>query len=184
MSSSGGKFANSRIELERARAAAARERELTAAQHDEAVRAREAAVRACARMETERDTATAARHGLSVERDAALARLEEVRAQRDEVGVAHRALQRRLDQRAGAEAPGAAAEPPRVALVVRPEEDEEPLGVRAISAGRTIAAGEHSADVDARPRATTLDLWAIRILGAITAGCFLGLLVLLLRVFV
>jgi hypothetical protein len=54
--------------------------------------------------------------------------------------------------------------------------DEEPLGVRAVPAGGTIAAGLHRADIDARPRATTLDLWAIRVFGTITAvaswGCW------------
>ncbi|MCW3011625.1 MAG: hypothetical protein JWO90_2029, partial [Solirubrobacterales bacterium] len=65
-----------------------------------------------------------------------------------------------------------------------PRGAEEPLGMRAVPAAASLAAGLHRAETaDRDGRASSFDLWAIRILGTMTAVCFLVLLVLLLGVF-
>lgn len=166
------------------------ERDRALAQRDEAVRDREAAVRTRGRMEVQRAEAVTgfeeerrARQAAEARRDEALRQADDVRRQRDELHVAYRALEARLQQQAAREAP-----PPRAAAEPREEaempagEPEEPLGVRTLPAvtpelPSLVGPGAR------RARFTELDLWAFRFFGGVAAVCFILLLVSLLRVF-
>jgi hypothetical protein len=157
--------------------AAQRERDQALAQRDEAEADRDAAVRTRARMEAQRDEAVAARERAKHDRDEALVQRDEARAQREEALLAHRTLQRRFDAAlAGGE------EPPTLDAPSRPHADpDRPIGVRAIPAARAVAPDLHRAERDRTPHVSAYDVWAIRILGSIAALCFIGFLVLLLR---
>ena len=168
----------------RALAAAERRSARLAEQLEEAVRDRDAALRTRERMAAERDQAVEARTALEAERDDGLKQVARVRAQRDEALVAYRALQRRVDGLLvhGDPAPEDTSAP---ASLPPPASADEPIGVRAVPAAASLAPDLHRAEAPRRsPVATRLDLWAIRVLGTITAICFIVLLVLLLSVFV
>jgi hypothetical protein len=160
----------------RERTAAQRERDQALAQRDEAEADRDAAVRTRARMEAQRDEAVAARERAKHDRDEAVVQRDEARAQREEALLAHRTLQRRFDSAL------AGAEPPTLDEPARPHADpDRPIGVRAIPAARAVAPDLHRAERDRTPHVSRYDVWAIRILGSIAALCFIGFLVLLLR---
>jgi hypothetical protein len=155
-----------------ARLAAERERDHALAQRDEAIAERDAAVRTRERMEAHRDEARRAQETVEGERAGAEAERDEARAQRDEVLLAHRTLERQLPAWRAGDEPIPEAGP------------DEPAGVRAIPATRTIAAHLHRAERAGEPRVSQGDLWAIRIFGTIASICFILLLVMILRAFV
>ena len=154
-----------------ARLAAERERDHALAQRDEATAERDAAVRTRERMESNRDEALRLRESVETQRATAEAERDEARAQRDEVLLAHRTLERQLPAWRAGDEPVPEAGP------------DEPAGVRAIPATRTIAAHLHRAQRAGEPRVSQGDLWAIRIFGTIAAICFILLLVMILRAF-
>jgi hypothetical protein len=164
-----------RDEVARARTAAERDRDIALAQRDEAVQDREAAVRTRTRMELA--NAEAAERQAAAE--AALARAQaerdEALAQRDEVLLAYRALQRHVhSERAGSDR----AEHPADADL------EAPLGVRTMPAARTIMAELQRPAPSSKFVVSRFDIWVMRILGSVAAGCFILLLVAILRVFI
>lgn len=187
-----------RDELHRARSAAERDRDRALEQRDEAVHDRAAAVRTRARMERQHDDAVEAREAAGSELEKAIGERGEVRAQRDEVLVAYRALRRRLHgERADAdrmttEPPPADGqdhtEPlaqsadlePRVATT----EPDQPIGVRTVPAARTILAELQRPEPARKFVVSKFDLWAIRVLGSVAAACFIMLLAMIVRFFV
>jgi hypothetical protein len=168
-----------RHDAERARAAAERESDSAVAQRDEAVAARDAAVRSRARMEAQRDEEVRRRREAEAQRD-------EARAQREEFQLAHGALQRRFDVALAGRDPKAAErvpEPPTSSPRDGREDFDRPIGVRSIPAARAVGPELHRAERADRPRISLYDVWALRVLGTIAAGCFVLLLFLLLRLF-
>lgn len=170
--------ADERDDIARARIAAERDRDLALGQRDEAVKDREAAVRARMRMELQLDEAVEAQAVASAEIERGKAERDEANAQRDEVLLAYRALQRHVQtERAGLDR-------------ARSDGDEtaelgpdEPLGVRRMPAARTVMA-----ELQRPPRASKFvvskfDIWVFRVLGSIAAGCFILLLVSIARLF-
>jgi hypothetical protein len=170
--------ADERDDIARARIAAERDRDLALGQRDEAVKDREAAVRARMRMELQRDEAIETQAVAAAEIERAKAERDEANAQRDEVLLAYRALQRHVQtERAGLD---------------RAQSDggetaglgpDEPLGVRRMPAARTVMA-----ELQRPPRASKFvvskfDVWVFRVLGSIAAGCFILLLVSIARLF-
>lgn len=149
----------------RALAIAERERDQALAQRDEAAKDRDAAVRSRARME--RQLAEEAELRVEAERQR-----DEARAQREEALLAHRALQRRLTGELAASAPA----PQEI-----PSDPDRPIGVRAVPAARAVGPELHRASREHPQRVTRYDVWAIRILGSVAALCFIGFLILLLR---
>jgi hypothetical protein len=171
-----------RDELARARTAAERDRVIAQAQRDEAVRDREAAVRTRARMELAYEEALAAQAAaeaaaeLAIER--AQAERDEAKAQRDEVLLAYRGLQRHVQsERASLDR----AEQGDVAADADPE---EPLGVRTLPAARTVMAELQRAAPASKFVVSTFDVWVVRVLGSVAAGCFILLLISIIRVFI
>jgi hypothetical protein len=170
--------ADERDDIARARIAAERDRDLALGQRDEAVKDREAAVRARMRMELQCDEAVEAQAVAAAEIERAKAERDEANAQRDEVLLAYRALQRHVQtERAGLDRAhsdgGETAE-------LGPD---EPLGVRRMPAARTVMA-----ELQRPPRASKFvvskfDVWVFRVLGSIAAGCFILLLVSIARLF-
>jgi hypothetical protein len=188
-----------REELNRARHVAQSDRARAIEQRDEAVRDLAAAVRTRARMERQHDEALAARHAAASELEQAIAEQGKIRAQRDEILVAYRALERHVhSQRADADRartePLAAAGPDRTEPLPQqavpaepspaPADGEEPIGVRTIPAARTIIADLQRREPARKFVVSKFDLWAIRVLGSVAAGCFILLLAMILRVFV
>jgi ketosteroid isomerase-like protein len=169
---------------------AAGERDRSRAQLDEAVRDREAANRTRDRMEHQRAAAVDGERSARGKLDGVLAERDEARRQRDEVLLAYRALEREQARAARAEqqAPPAAEpeppaperEPPAAKREPR-DEDEQPIGVRAIPATRMLAADLES--VRHQHDLSRFDLYAFRAVGAVAAICFVLLLVAVLRVF-
>ena len=191
-----------RDELQQARAAAERERDHALAQRHEAIADREAAMRSRRRMQEERDEAAAALEAVEQdreralaavqdERDCALAQRDDARAQREEVLVAHRAVERQLNRERAAEprfersleVPARAERTPALPAD-RDAEHEEPIGVRAIPAARPVAPRLRAGDPDFRTYLTKYDLYAIRFFGTIAALAFVLLLVMFLRLFI
>ncbi|MBA2348179.1 MAG: hypothetical protein H0V81_07780, partial [Solirubrobacterales bacterium] len=152
----------------------ARLREQHAAEADTAQRVRDAA-------RTARERAAE----LEASREAALT----ARRQRDDALVAHRALQRRVDGLLATESATDPAPATTGHVAAAPDDGEPaadpetPIGIRALPSAAGLAPGLHRAERPVRASPSRLDLWAIRTVGAITAGCFLLLLLLLLRVF-
>jgi hypothetical protein len=167
-----------RDEIARARTAAERDRELALAQRDEAVKDREAAVRARMRMELQREETVEAAAVAASEVERAKAERDEANAQRDEVLLAYRALQRHVQTEraeldralAGDDAPGEDAA-------------DEPLGVRKMPAARTVMAELQRPAPASKFVVSKFDVWVIRVLGSVAAACFILLLVSLARVF-
>ena len=165
-------------DLERARVGAERDRDRALAQLAEAVAAREAAVRTRARMEIAHDEALQAREIAEAALARAKAEREEANAQRDEVLLAYHALQRRLQTdraQVDRDATGGDGEPPA---------GDEPLGVRTVPAARTVMPQLRDPRREAKLVLSPFDLWIIRVLGVVAAGCFILLLLSILRVFV
>jgi len=166
----------SRDELQRARTAAERDRDIARAQRDEAVTDREAAVRTRARMELACEEAVAAKAEAEAALHRALAARDEAQAQRDEVLLAYRGLQRHVhSERAGldrAERGDTAATDP-----------EEPLGVRRLPAARTVMAELQRPAPASKFVVSKFDVWVVRVLGSVAAGCFILLLISIIRVF-
>jgi hypothetical protein len=115
-----------------------------------------------------------------------------MRRQRDEVLLAHRALQ---DQRraefaeAQRQAPAPADPPtqpfaaPAAQVETDAREAERPSGVRVIPAARDVAAHLHRAHREQGSGVTQFDLWVMRILGTVAALAFIALLVMILKAF-
>ncbi|MBW3652925.1 MAG: hypothetical protein KY433_04885, partial [Actinobacteria bacterium] len=170
---------------------------------DEAVAAREAAVRTRTRMQQAHDAALRAREDLEAALAAAQAQRDEANAQRDEVLLAYRAQQRHVkseraqeeraqeeraqeeraqEQRAQEERAG--AERARADEPERTGQPEEPIGVRTMPAARTVMAELQRPRPANKLPFSIFDLWVIRILGTVAAACFILLLISILRVFI
>jgi hypothetical protein len=160
-------------------AAAERDRDRALQQLDEAIEAREAAVRTRARMQVGHDEALAACEVAEAELAQAKAAREEANAQRDEVLLAYRALRLQIQgehaeqDRAASDAGPAAA----------PASDDEPIGVRTMPAARTVMSELQRPRREQKLVLSQFDLWIIRVLGVVAAGCFILLLFSILRVF-
>jgi hypothetical protein len=167
-------------DLRREREAVARDRDRALQQLDEAIEAREAAIRTRGRMQAAHDEALAAREVAEAALAQAKAEREEANAQRDEVLLAYRALRLQL-QGEHAEQDRAASEdadpdaPPR--------SDDAPIGVRTLPAARTVMSELQRPRREQKLVLSQFDLWIIRVLGVVAAGCFILLLFSILRVF-
>ncbi len=122
-------------------------------------------------------------------RDEALAERDTIRAQRDELLLAHQALQAQLHAEWGEEdraEPLAGAPPSPAPPSAEPSDEflgEQPLGVRKIPRARTVAASLHRSQREREHVVTRYDMWAIRILGSVAALAFISLLVMILKAF-
>jgi hypothetical protein len=171
-------------DLELARTVAERDRERALAQVDEAVQDREAALRTRTRMEMQRDEAVRAREAADGRLAKAVADRDEAKAQRDEVLLAYRALQRQwVSERADDDR---AQDTGTSALGIGDDDDDlkSPLGVRTVPAARTMMGELQRLKPESKLLLTTFDLWVMRVLGTIAALCFISLLVMILRVFI
>ena len=169
---------------------AERDRDRILEQLAEAVEAREAAVRTRARMELAHDDSLRAREDAEIALANAKRERDEANAQRDEVLLAYRALQRQL------RAERAQEDRDRVAgdaeAEVHDDDAEagiatgadEPIGVRSVPAARTVMSELQDPRREAKLLLSQFDLWVIRVLGTVAACCFILLLVSILRVFV
>ena len=164
-------------EAARRGAAAERDRDRALQQLEEAIEAREAAVRTRARMQVAHDEALAARELAEAELAKAKAEREEANAQRDEVLLAYRALRLQL-QGEQAEQDRAASDDP----AAEPGADE-PIGVRTLPAARTVMPQLRPSRREQKLVLSQFDLWIMRVLGTVAAGCFILLLFSILRVF-
>jgi hypothetical protein len=165
-----------RDEVARARAAAERDRDNALAQRDEAVKDREAAVRTRARMELTVAEATERQAAAEAALDRARGERDEAHAQRDEVLLAYRALQRHIH-----------SERAEVDRAEHPGDDvdlDEPLGVRTMPAARTIMAELQRPKPSSKYVVSQFDVWVVRVLGSVAAGCFILLLIAIIRVFI
>jgi hypothetical protein len=168
-----------RDEIARARTAAERDRDLAVAQRDEADKDREAAVRTRMRMELQREEAVEAVAVAAAEVERAKAERDEANAQRDEVLLAYRALQRHV-QTERADLDRALSDDDE------PGDDgaDEPLGVRKMPAARTVMAELQRSPPASKFVVSKFDVWVIRVLGSVAAACFILLLVSIVRVFI
>lgn len=107
------------------------------------------------------------------ERDRAL-------AQRDEALIAYRTLQRQL-QAERAQTDRAAHDRQDGDAETDPQ---EPLGVRTVPAVRSVMAELQYPPREPKRRLAKFDLWVVRVIGLAAAGCFLALLISILRVFI
>ncbi len=166
-------------EAARRRAAAERDRDRALQQLDEAIAAREAAVRTRARMQVVHDEAIEAREVAQAQLAQARAEREEANVQRDEVLLAYRSLRLQVQgelagqDRAANDDPGVAESAP----------DDAPIGVRTLPAARTVAPELQRPRREQKLVLSPFDLWIIRVLGIVAAGCFILLLFSILRVF-
>jgi hypothetical protein len=173
-----------------ARHASSLEARLTAAERE-----RDDAVRARTRAEAERDAARADAVAARAEAAEADAERTRIRGHRDEVLAAHDALDRRVIElqahlhdadHAGEPPPRDTQTAPTIETAPATENDSDaaeqaPIGVRRIPAVRATAESLLSPKVE-RHMVTEFDVWAIRILGSVTALCFIVLLFMLARV--
>lgn len=168
-------------EVTRERDAVLRDRERALAQLEEAVAAREAAIRTRSRMELAHDEALVERERAEAALAAAQAQRDEANAQRDEVLLAYRALQRHLQAERAHEDRVQGDEPDPDGA-----DPEEPIGVRTMPAARTVMAElqRPTKPVGSKLPFSVFDLWVIRVLGTVAAGCFILLLISILRVFI
>jgi hypothetical protein len=163
-------------ELARGQAAAERDRDRALAQLAEAVAAREAAVRTRDRMQLTHDEALEARDEAESQLAAARAQRDEANSQRDEVLLAYRALQRHMQTERAQDDRARGDEP-------REGGSDDPIGVRTMPAARTVMAELQRPRPARKLPMTLFDVWMFRVLGSVAAGCFILLLVSLLRVF-
>jgi hypothetical protein len=172
--------------------AAERERDHTLELLEEERRARAATASQRDDALAERDEAVGRTSAAEAERDNALRQCDDVRGQRDEVLAAYNALRRRTTQPGDPAEPASDREQPRAAAprtattppAPRDPGHEQPAGVRAIPASRTVAADLHRAEHSRTPLWSKGDIWAVRVFGSIAAVSFILLLILLLRLFV
>jgi hypothetical protein len=165
-----------RDETARARTAAERDRENALAQRDEAVQDREAAVRTRTRMELSAAEAAEAQAAAEAALGKAHAERDEAQSQRDEVLLAYRGLQRHIhSERAGID---------RAEHPVDDTDLDAPLGVRTIPAARTIMAELQRPSPSSKFVVNKFDVWVVRVLGSVAAGCFILLIIAILRVFI
>lgn len=167
-------------ELTRALAAVERDRDRALGQLAEAIGAREAAVRTRARMEIAHDEAIEVREDAEAALARAKAERQEAVAQRDEVLVAFRSLQRQLKSERALADRQTRGEPE---TADGDAESDEALGVRSMPAVRPVMAELQYPRREQKLRLTQFDMWVVRVLGAAAAGCFLLLLISILRVF-
>ncbi|MGH2943240.1 MAG: hypothetical protein ACRDLN_10775, partial [Solirubrobacteraceae bacterium] len=113
---------------------------------------------------------------------AAHAQRDEANAQRDEVLLAYRALQRHMRTERAQEDRARGGEPGDGER--GQDAPDEPIGVRTMPAARTVMAELQRPPPARKLPFSTFDLWVIRVLGTVAAGCFILLLVSILRVFV
>ncbi|HEV2057938.1 MAG TPA: hypothetical protein VGR11_01195, partial [Solirubrobacteraceae bacterium] len=124
--------------------------------HDEALQAREVAETGLARAKAEREAAN---------------------GQRDEALLAYHTLQRQLQtERAQADREGSGADG-------ETSDADEPLGVRTVPAARAVMPQLRNPRRESKLVLSQFDLWIIRVLGVVAAGCFILLLLSILRVF-
>jgi hypothetical protein len=64
-----------------------------------------------------------------------------------------------------------------------PDAADAPIGVRTMPAARTVAAELRDPRREQKLVLSPFDLWIIRVLGTVAAGCFILLLLSILRVF-
>ena len=160
----------------RARTAAERDRDNALAQRDEAVQDREAAVRTRTRMELAAAEAAERQAAAEAALERAHAERDEAHSQRDEVLLAYRGLQRHVQsERAGID---------RAEHLVDDTDLETPLGVRTMPAARTIMAELQRPSPSSKFVVNKFDVWVVRVLGSVAAGCFILLLIAILRVFI
>ncbi|MEA2231632.1 MAG: hypothetical protein QOD83_1448 [Solirubrobacteraceae bacterium] len=176
-------------DLEHARTVAQRDRDRALAQVEEAVQDREAALRTRARMEMQRDEAVRAHAAADARLAKAIADRDEAKAQRDEVLLAYRALQRQfVSERADADREQDLAASPRGddnEFDGAAEADPKtPLGVRTVPAARSVMAELQRTKPESKMLLSQFDLWVMRVLGTVAALCFISLLVMILRVFI
>lgn len=174
--------------------AALRTRRRMETQRDEAVREREAAETARDAALSQRDEARAQRSEILVAHRALERRrtTELAASEREESGQPpreHAAITvpvPALDHPLDAPPPGSHAEDRSDAPTAQADaqnRSDVPLGVRTIPAARRVAADLHEATPTSGRDFSGFDLWAIRILGTVAAGCFILLLALILRAF-
>ena len=166
-------------EAARERAATARDRDRALQQLDEAIAAREAAVRTRARMQVAHDEALAAREAAEAELAQAKAEREEANAQRDEVLLAYRALRLQIQGEHAEQDRAASDDGPSA----EPASGDEPIGVRTLPAARTVMSELQRPRREQKLVLSQFDLWIIRVLGVVAAGCFILLLFSILKVF-
>ena len=167
----------SRDEIARARIAAERDRDNALQRCEEAVKDREAAVRTRARMELAVAEAGQTQAAAEAALERARSERDEAHAQRDEVLLAYRALQRHVhSERADSDR----AEHPGGGDI----DFDEPLGVRTMPAARTIMAELQRPKPSSRFVVSQFDVWVVRVLGSVAAGCFIMLLIAIMRVFI
>jgi hypothetical protein len=165
-----------RDEVARARTAADRDRDNALAQLDEAVHDREAAVRTRTRMELAAADAAERQAAAEALLERAQAERDEAQSQRDEVLLAYRALQRHVHSER--------AEIDRAEHPVSETDLDEPLGVRTMPAARTIMAELQRPSPSSKFVVNKFDVWVVRVLGSVAAGCFILLLLAIIRVFI
>jgi chromosome segregation ATPase len=165
-----------RDEVARARTAAERDRDIALAQRDEAVQDREAAVRTRTRMELAGAEAAERQAAAEAALVRAQAERDDAQAQRDEVLLAYRALQRHVHSER--------AETDRAERPAADTDLDAPLGVRTMPAARTIMAELQRPAPSSKFVVSKFDVWVVRVLGSVAAGCFILLLVAILRVFI
>lgn len=160
---------------------AERDRDRVLEQLAEAVEAREAAVRTRARMELGHEQAERAREDAEAALVKAKRERDEANAQRDEVLLAYRTLQRQMRaERAQEDRERGDGE----ADSGEPGGPEEPIGVRSIPAARTVMPELQDPRRESKLLLSPFDLWVMRVLGTVAACCFILLLVSILRVFI
>jgi hypothetical protein len=176
-------------DLVRARTVTERDRDRALAQVEEAVHDREAALRTRARMEMQRDEAVRGRATADARLAKAIADRDEAKAQRDEVLLAYRALQRQFvsepadadrEQDSETSEPGIENEPDGATEA----DPKTPLGVRTVPAARSVLAELQRTKPESKMLLSQFDLWVMRVLGTVAALCFISLLVMILRVFI
>jgi hypothetical protein len=129
-------------------------------------------------MELAREEAVAAQAAAEAALERARAERDEAQAQRDEVLLAYRGLQRHVQtERAGLDR----AEHGDVAAGADPD---EPLGVRTMPAARGIMAELQRPAPSSKFVVSKFDVWVVRVLGSVAAGCFILLLISIMRVFI
>jgi hypothetical protein len=128
-------------------------------------------------MQVAHDEALEARDAAEAQLAAVRAQRGEANSQRDEVLLAYRGLQRHVhteraqEDRARDDAP-------------QDDGPDDPIGVRTMPAARTVMAELQRPRPASKLPFSHFDLWVIRVLGTVAAGCFILLLISILRVFI
>jgi len=133
-------------------------------------------VRTRTRMELAYEEAVQAQAVAADAVERAHAERDEANAQRDEVLLAYRALQRHVQTER--------AEIDRAQSPAGEAGEHEPLGVRTMPAARTVMAELQRSAPSAKYVVSKYDVWVIRVLGSVAAASFILLLVSIARVFI